>query len=133
MTDDFDNVIPVEFPRYYEQHRSIDLDHCWDKRLANPYLRSIYKDNVSWAERWYHEIRHCLNLEEEHPLLNQFRTDKKLRRLLITCCQEDLKRMLAVVNEPEYNLVATDHMKKLEIWLRKFIALHQDLISAHHE
>lgn len=131
MNDDFDNVIPVNFPKYLETHKSIDLEHCWDKRLANPYLRAIYKDNVCWAERWYHEIRHCLNLEEDHPLVNQFRTDIELRRLLITCCQKDIQRMLDVVDDPEYQLVATEQVKKIQPWLAKFWYLHKEIISDH--
>jgi len=130
--DEFDNVIPVEFPKYLANYKSIELEHCWDKRLANPYLSAIYKDNISWAERWYHEIRHCVNLDEDHPLLNQFRADIDLRRLLITCCQEDIKRMLAVADQEEYRVSAQEQIKKLDAWLRKFWYLHKELISAHH-
>lgn len=118
--ENFNNVIPVSFPRHLVQHRSIDLEYCWDKRLANPYLRAIYKDSVSWAERWYHEIRHYLNAEEEHPLLQQYKADTELRKLLIVCCQEDLRRVLDVIDLEEYNYSAEEQLKKLRAWLTKF-------------
>jgi hypothetical protein len=62
----------IPFPKKIKLKRikSVDLYHCWDRRLDNPLLNSLYKPEVSYVERWYLQTVHLLNLEESsHPLV----------------------------------------------------------------
>ena len=50
--------------------RSLDLYYCWDVRLNNPLLNSLFKPEISYVERWYLQTQHLLNLEDmHHPII----------------------------------------------------------------
>lgn len=50
--------------------RSLDLYYCWDVRLNNPLLNTLFKPEISYVERWYLQTQHLLNLEDtDHPII----------------------------------------------------------------
>lgn len=115
--------------------RSIDLQHCWDRRLNNPYLNSLYKTETSYVERWYLQVTHHLRLEElDHPLINSLmnRNDYTLD-LLLTCCNNDLKIQLSAVDASlagsVFSMAADYNVGRLNKWKKKWEGLikHRDL------
>lgn len=87
----------IPFPqreRPVKSAKSLDLYYCWDSRLNNPLLRSLYKPETSYVERWYLQAQHLLNAEEmEHPIIRVLlsKNDNTLSLLL-----EDTEKDLAV-------------------------------------
>jgi hypothetical protein len=115
----------IPFPKKIKLQRikSVDLYHCWDRRLDNPLLNSLFKQEVCYVERWYLQTVHLLNMElEEHPLLVSLMTDVTLD-LIIELIEKDL----AIQKQPttddtlttDYNLI------RLNKWLVKFQGLRQ--------
>jgi hypothetical protein len=116
--------------------KSIDLQHCWDRRLQNPFLNSLYKSEVSYAERWYLQVVHQLNFEESHPLVNTLLNPKDYTlNLLLDCVNKDLKIHLNVLNHDRllshYAMVADYNVRRLNKWKLKWECLikHRDLQS----
>lgn len=116
----------IPFPKRHQPVRkvkSIDLYYCWDKKLLNPFLNRLYKEEISYVERWYLETQHLLDLEDtEHPILK-----------LLLCKNNDTLDLLEkfTSKDLEYHekyegLVsyATSY-KKLSRWLVKWKSLQQ--------
>ena len=114
----------IPFPKKIKLQRikSVDLYHCWDRRLDNPLLNSLYKQEVSYVERWYLQTVHLLNMElVEQPLLILLMQDNTLE-LLIELIEKDLKIQKEFVDTTlttDYNLI------RLNKWLVKFQGLLQ--------
>ena len=114
----------IPFPKKIKLQRikSVDLYHCWDRRLDNPLLNSLYKQEVSYVERWYLQTVHLLNMElVEHPLVISLMSDTTLE-LLIELIEKDLKIQKEFVDTTlttDYNLI------RLSKWLVKFQGLLQ--------
>jgi hypothetical protein len=106
--------------------RSLDLYYCWDNRLNNPLLNSIFKPETSYVERWYLQTQHLLNNEDiNHPIIKLLlsNTDKTLG-LLIENTEKDLavQRYFADVN----NMAAAEaNIIRLNRWLTKWQGLFQ--------
>lgn len=119
----------IQFPKKapsLKVGRSIDLYHCWDCRLNNPLLNSIFKPEVSYVERWFLQTRHLLNNEEvDHPLIKTLfsRQDNTLD-LLIESTEKDLtiQRYFADI---AYKDSIDANVGKLNRWLVKWQGLQQ--------
>jgi hypothetical protein len=115
----------IPFPKKIKLRRfkSIDLYHCWDRRLDNPLLNSLFKQEVSYAERWYLQTVHLLNMElVEHPLIITLMADNTLD-LLIELIKKDLEIQKSVEDDVT---IATDYnLIRLNKWLVKFQGLLQ--------
>ena len=115
----------IPFPKKIKLKRikSVDLYHCWDRRLDNPLLNSLFKPEVSFVERWYLQTVHLLNMElTEHPLIVSLMTDNTLD-LLVELIEKDLAIQKSVEDDvtlsTDYNLI------RLNKWLIKFQGLQQ--------
>jgi len=114
----------IPFPKKIKLQRikSVDLYHCWDRRLDNPLLNSLFKQEVCYVERWYLQTVHLLNMElEDHPLLVSLMSDTTLE-LLIELIEKDLqiqKEFVDTTLTTDYNLI------RLNKWLVKFLGLLQ--------
>jgi hypothetical protein len=119
----------IQFPKRAQPLKvikSVDLYHCWDCRLNNPLLNSIFKSEVSYVERWFLQTRHLLNNEEtNHPLIKTLLSNKdSTLDLLIANTEKDLtiQRYFADVAYKD----ATDvNIGKLNRWLVKWQGLQQ--------
>ena len=104
--------------------RSIDLYYCWDNRLNNPLLNSLFKPETSYVERWYLQTQHLLNNEEiEHPVIKILlsKQDNTLN-LLIENTEKDLavQRYFQDVNNIDS---AQINVSRLNRWLVKWQGL----------
>lgn len=104
--------------------RSIDLYYCWDNRLNNPLLNSLFKPETSYVERWYLQTQHLLNNEEiEHPIIKLLLSpsDNTLN-LLIENTEKDLavQRYFQDVNNIDS---AQINVSRLNRWLVKWQGL----------
>lgn len=116
----------IPFPKKIKLRRikSVDLYHCWDRRLDNPLLNSLFKTEVSYAERWYLQTVHLLNTENtDHPLITLLlsSTDDTLD-LLISSIEKDITIQKQLANDDtvlttDYNLI------RLIKWQVKFQGL----------
>jgi hypothetical protein len=72
--------------------KSLDLYYCWDVRLNNPLLNSLFKPETCYVERWYLQVQHLLNTEQtEHPLMQVLLNSKdKTLNLLSEVTDKDL-------------------------------------------
>jgi hypothetical protein len=72
--------------------RSLDLYYCWDVRLNNPLLNSLFKPETCYVERWYLQVQHLLNTEQlDHPLVKVLFSDRdSTLNVLIECTEKDL-------------------------------------------
>jgi hypothetical protein len=116
----------IPFPKKIKLKRikSIDLYHCWDRRLDNPLLNSLFKQEVSYVERWYLQTVHLLNMEQvDHPLIiSLLSTDDPILDLIINLIEQDLeiqKQCTDTTLTTDYNLI------RLNKWLVKFQGLRQ--------
>lgn len=119
----------IPFPKKDQQlkvARSLDLYYCWDCRLNNPLLNSLYKPEVCFVERWYLQTTHLLNNEElEHPIIKTLmnRNDNTLALLI-----QDTEKDLAVQHyfADVTNKISADiNIIKLNRWLSKWQSLSQ--------
>ena len=106
--------------------RSIDLYYCWDDRLNNPLLNSIFKPETSYVERWYLQTLHLLNNEEtDHPIIQLLlsNTDKTLN-ILIENTEKDLavQRYFSDFSKTD---AAQANVLRLNRWLNKWQGLLQ--------
>jgi len=122
----------VQFPKKPQRLdfvKSIDLQHCWDIKLQNPYLNSLYKSEISYAERWYLQVVHHLNFEEvEHPLVKILLNQKDYTlNLLLTDVTKDLTVQLSALefdNLPNpYVMGAEYNVSRLNKWKNKWTGL----------
>lgn len=119
----------IQFPKKIQPlkvAKSIDLYYCWDCRLNNPLLNSIFKSEVCYVERWFLQTRHLLNNEEvDHPLIKTLlNQEDSTLDLLIKNTEKDLvvQRYFADVAYKD----ATDiNISKLNRWLVKWQGLQQ--------
>jgi hypothetical protein len=104
--------------------RSADLYFCWDTRLNNPLLNSLFKQEVCYAERWYLQVTHLLETENNtHPLI-QLLLDKQDQtlRLLLDAVEKD--RLVQERLSELSSLYSTDYqIKKLLKWQRRWESL----------
>lgn len=117
----------IQFPKKIKLKRikSVDLHHCWDRRLDNPLLNSLYKPEVNFAERWYLQTVHLLNSEDtNHPLVQLLLSPHdRILDLLVELIEKDIDIQKNVVGDftpiTDYNLI------RLNKWLVKFRGLQQ--------
>lgn len=111
-------------PKKHNSVRSVDLHFCWDQRLNNPLLNSLYKSEVCYAERWYLQTVHLLNAENaEHPLLRLLLDPQDhTLQLLLDATEKDraVQERLADIS----SVYSTEYqIKKLAKWQLKWISL----------
>ena len=119
----------IQFPKKNQPlkvAKSVDLHYCWDCRLNNPLLNSIFKSEVCYVERWFLQTRHLLNNEEvDHPLIKTLlNQEDSTLDLLVKNTEKDLavQRYFADVAYKD----ATDvNISKLNRWLVKWQGLQQ--------
>lgn len=118
----------IPFPKKIKLRRikSVDLYHCWDRRLDNPLLNSLFKAEVSYAERWYLQTVHLLNTENiDHPLIVLLLSDTDYTLdLLILSIEKDIAIQRQHIGDrtvltTDYNLI------RLFRWQLKFQSLLQ--------
>jgi hypothetical protein len=117
----------IQFPKKtkLKSIKSVDLYYCWDRRLDNPLLNSLFKPEVNYAERWYLQIVHLLNAESmDHPLIKTLLSNDSTLNLLVELIEKDLLIQKKIDNEitslsTEYNI------SRLNKWLVKFQGLQQ--------
>ena len=121
---------------YSGPHRQIDVKQCWHFQLHNPLLNKLYKDSISYTERWYLETRRLINEEMwHHPLLNSILLDEQLKFDLIKSTIVDGASMRNILNDnkfPEYQVSAGVNLKKLVRWCAFFVSLpdsHETLVA----
>ena len=104
--------------------RSIDLYYCWDTRLNNPLLNSLFKPETSYVERWYLQTQHLLNNEDiEHPIIKLLLSQQdNTLNLLIENTEKDLavQRYFQDVNNIDS---AQINVSRLNRWLVKWQGL----------
>jgi len=117
-------IIHLPDRRTYNITRSVDLYFCWDARLNNPLLNRLFKEEVSYVERWYLQVTHLLNVEDvEHPIIQTLlsKQDTTLN-LLAEATDKDLcvQRRLTDVS----TIFSTDYqIRKLTKWQNKWTSL----------
>jgi hypothetical protein len=121
---------------YTGPHQQIEINQCWQSHLNNPLLNKLYKDSISYTERWYLETRRLINEEAwHHPLLNSILLDEQLKFDLIKSTIVDGASMRNILNDnkfPEYQVSAGVNLKKLVRWCAFFVSLpdsHETLVA----
>lgn len=112
---------------YNGPHSQINLQCCWSQNLNNPLLNKLYKESVSYTERWYLETRRLITEGQwDHPLLNSVVFDYELKFNLVKSTVVDGAFMREIIqsNElPQYQMSASVNLKKLTRWTAFFISL----------
>jgi hypothetical protein len=95
--------------------------------LDNPFLNSLYKPSICYAERWYLEVRKRI-LEENwsHPIVRIVCADEQLKKLLVKSAVLDGAVMRSVLADPKlpgYHISAGINLKKLNRWCGFFVSL----------
>lgn len=119
----------IPFPKKEPVHkvsRSLDLYYCWDRRLNNPLLNSLFKPETCYVERWYLQTKHLLNLEElDHPIIKTLlNANDDTLNVLIDVIEKDLavqRYFVDVTNKDS----AQVNIVKLNRWLAKWQGLLQ--------
>lgn len=104
--------------------RSLDLYYCWDVRLNNPLLNTLFKPEISYVERWYLQTQHLLNLEDtNHPIIKLLLSpnDNTLHRLL-DATEKDLTVQRYFVDK-DNAISAEANVLKLNRWNTKWQGL----------
>lgn len=117
----------IQFPKKIKPRsvKSIDLYYCWDRRLNNPLLNSLYKSEVCYVERWFLQIIHILNTDDlSHPLYQVImsKNDPTLD-ILLEVTGKDLT-VHRYMEHMSTMYVGSPNTKKLERWLSKWNSLH---------
>jgi hypothetical protein len=117
-------IIPFPKKIKLKRSKSVDLYHCWDRRLDNPLLNSLFKQEVSYVERWYLQTVHLLNMElVEHPLIITLLSNDGTLNLLTELIEKDILIQKQFSDDDtlftDYNLI------RLNKWLVKFLGLLQ--------
>lgn len=121
------DIIP--FPKKsieLKNYKSVDLHYCWDIRLNNPLLNSIFKEEISYVERWYLQITHLLNTENiNHPLLQILlsESDETLNNLILATEKDLAIHQYFADRSTKY--IAGPNIKKLNRWLSKWKSLQK--------
>jgi len=122
----------IQLPRKnHKSVRSVDLHFCWDQRLNNPLLNSLFKEEVCYVERWYLQTTHLLNVEEvDHPLIRLL-LDKKdnTLNLLLDATEKDLC-IQNTFNDYSSFFSTSYNITKLTKWKNKWQSLinHRQLL-----
>lgn len=124
-------------PNFYAgPHKQIELQDCWLQSLHNPLLNKLYKDSITYTERWFLETRRLINDEMwYHPILNSVLLDQELKFNLIKSTIIDGASMRVVIcnnNLPEYHTSASVNLKKLTRMCAFFASLpdsHETLVA----
>lgn len=106
--------------------RSLDLYYCWDVRLNNPLLNTLFKPEVSYVERWYLQTQHLLNLEDiEHPIIKLLlSSNDNTLNILIDNTEKDLAVQRYFADKD--NIVSAEaNILKLNRWNTKWRGLLQ--------
>jgi hypothetical protein len=123
--------VPKKSQVYFGPHQQLEYQNCWAPWLNNPLLNKLYKDNVSFTERWYLETRRLINDELwTHPLLNSILLDDRLKTNLVKSTIIDGAIMRSVLEGdayPEYHISASVNLKKLNRWCAFFVSLPDSL------
>ena len=126
-------AIIIPFPKPVKQKqlvvkRSAELFHAWNKLLINPRLKGLYKQEISWLERWYLEVRHLVNNDQwNHPIVLMVTQDQTFNKILRDCCLADIQIMEKLAEDYVYRDSSVRQRKRLIIWHNKFASLlHQD-------
>lgn len=121
---------------YAGPHKQLDVVQCWQSQLNNPLLNKLYKDSISYTERWYLETRRLINEELwYHPILNSILLDESLKLNLIKSTIIDGAFMRSILNDqqyPEFQVSAGINLKKLTRWCAFFVSLpdsHEILVD----
>lgn len=106
--------------------RSLDLYYCWDVRLNNPLLNSLFKEETCYVERWFLQTQHLLNIENfDHPIIKTLLSTKdNTLNLLIENTEKDLavqRYFSDVTNRHSVDV----NIIKLNRWLAKWKSLLQ--------
>lgn len=122
----------IQLPRKNSKSvKSVDLYFCWDVRLNNPLLNSLFKEEICYVERWYLQTTHLLNVEEiDHPLIKLIlnKQDNTLNLLLEATekdlCIQNTFSGYSTLFSTEYNI------GKLTKWRNKWNSLinHRQLL-----
>ena len=105
--------------------RSAELFHAWNKKLINPKLKGMYKEHISWLERWYLESRHLANNDQwDHPILLSVMYDKQFNEFLREICLADIQLLEKLAEDPTYRESSARQRRRLIIWHNKFAALY---------
>ena len=112
---------------YLGPHKQIELATCWLPYLNNPLLNKLYKENISFTERWYLETRRLINEGIwNHPLLVSILLDEQLKSRLVKSTVIDGAIMRSIINDeslPEFQVSASVNLKKLIKWCAFFTSL----------
>jgi hypothetical protein len=112
---------------YAGPHCQVNMQQCWHYRLQNPLLNTLYKDSISYTERWYLETRRLINEGLwGHPLLASLLADPVIKSTLINSTVVDSATMLSIINnpqQPEYQTSAAINLRKLKKWHAFFVSL----------
>jgi hypothetical protein len=104
--------------------RSLDLYYCWDVRLNNPLLNTLFKPEISYVERWYLQTQHLLNLEDmHHPIIKLLLSSKdNTLNILIDNTEKDLAVQRYFADKD--NIVSAEaNILKLNRWNTKWKGL----------
>jgi hypothetical protein len=104
--------------------RSLDLYYCWDVRLNNPLLNTLFKPEISYVERWYLQTQHLLNLEDmDHPIIKLLLSTKdNTLNMLIDNTEKDLTVQRYFADKD--NIVSAEaNILKLNRWNTKWQGL----------
>jgi hypothetical protein len=114
---------PKKTPHNLKVSKSVDLFYCWDQRLNNPLLNSLFKPEVTYVERWYLQSTHLLNLESfDHPIIKTLLSkDDNTLNILKDATERDLIIQHYFV---EKSTIYSDyHVARLNRWLVKWQGL----------
>lgn len=106
--------------------RSLDLYYCWDVRLNNPLLNTLFKPEISYVERWYLQTQHLLNIEDmDHPIIKLLLSTKdNTLNILIDNTEKDLTIQRYFVDKD--NIISAEaNVVKLNRWNTKWRGLLQ--------
>jgi hypothetical protein len=104
--------------------RSLDLYYCWDQRLNNPLLNTLFKPEISYVERWYLQTQHLLNLDDtDHPIIKLLLSTKdNTLNILIDNTEKDLTIQRYFVDKD--NVISAEaNVLKLNRWNTKWQGL----------
>lgn len=112
---------------YTGPHLQMPFPSCMNPALDNPFLNSLYKPSICYAERWYLEVRKRI-LEENwsHPIVRIVCADEQLKKLLVKSAVLDGAVMRSVLADPKlpgYHISAGINLKKLNRWCGFFVSL----------
>ena len=117
----------IPFPKKIKLRRikSVDLYYCWDRRLDNPLLNSLFKQEVSYVERWYLQTVHLLNMEllDQPLIVSLLSNEDATLDLIVELIEKDIEVQKQLTTDDtlttDYNLI------RLNKWLVKFQGLRQ--------